>query len=294
MANLNLSYDDLASVICLAIHLADADGNITDDEMGAIIKSMRDQYDFEGQDDLLREYVSDGMNMQPMDAIRHIAAFGPTEKQWASNFFAKTVVADGNLEENESSLYWDIVEKCGLPEHNLEGTEYDFKFDKQTCVTINYRRVNESICDGYVEYVQYDRNANVREKVFQWFRDAETLQFYRNSSTLEHLNAKLGFSKGWHLIMVYANKDYWSDPKLNRAGSVIAGKDIYGPVFFVLEHDDKTLMGFNYKSFVKILLNELYALDNGVFVVGEEQPGLSRRYLVTALTALDSLTGKSA
>ena len=106
MATLNLSYEDLASVICLAVHLANADGNVTDDEMEAIVRSITDQYNFEGKQDLLKEYINDGMNMQPQEALKRIAAFGPTEKQWTSNFFVKTIVADGNLEENEKSLYW--------------------------------------------------------------------------------------------------------------------------------------------------------------------------------------------
>lgn len=63
MATLNLSYEDLASVICLAVHLANADGNVTDDEMEAIVKSITDQYNFEGKQDLLKEYLNDGMNM---------------------------------------------------------------------------------------------------------------------------------------------------------------------------------------------------------------------------------------
>ena len=114
MATLNLSYEDLASVICLAVHLANADGNVTDDEMEAIVKAITDQYNFEGKQDLLKEYINDGMNMQPQEALKRIAAFGPTEKQWTSNFFVKTIVADGNLEENEKSLYWDIMDKCGF------------------------------------------------------------------------------------------------------------------------------------------------------------------------------------
>jgi hypothetical protein len=222
------------------------------------------------------------------------------EKQWTSNFFVKTIVADGNLEENEKSLYWDIQEKCGLPDHNLEGgssssnsaqNESDIKLDQQTCVTISYRRVNESICDGYVGFVQYDRQAKVRDKVFAWFQDAESLRFHRTSKNLDYLNSKLGLSGGWSLIMIYANKDYWADPKLNRAGTLIVGEEVYGPVFFVLENGDKTLMGFNYKSFIEKLLGELYALDNGILVTGEEEPALTRRYLVTALTALGELKG---
>ena len=299
MATLNLSYEDLASVICLAVHLANADGNVTDDEMEAIVKSITDQYNFEGKQDLLKEYLNDGMNMQPMEALKRIAAFGPAEKQWTSNFFVKTIVADGNLEENEKSLYWDIMDKCGLPDHNLEAddsasssansSQPEPNLARQIAIAINYKRVNASLCDGAIQYVQWDRGQNIREKVFHWFSDAESLQFFRKSRLLDAINEKMGFAAGWKLIMVYANKDYWADPKPNRAASVIVDENIYGPVLFVLENQDKTLMGFNYKSFIQHFIEILNAIDNSIMVVGEENPQLSRRYLETALTELASL-----
>ncbi len=293
MATLNLSYEDLASVICLAVHLANADGNVTDDEMEAIVKSITDQYNFEGKQDLLKEYINDGMNMQPQEALKRIAAFGPTEKQWTSNFFVKTIVADGNLEENEKSLYWDIMDKCGLPDHNLEGSsnsaQTEANLERQTAVTVNYKRVKADICDGAVQYVQWDRGVNVREKVFGWFQDAESLQFFRRSRALDAINKEMGLAAGWNLVMIFAPKEYWADPKPNRVGSRIAGEAIWGPVLFVLENDDKTLMGFNYKSFIQRLLEILYSLDNGILVAGEENPQLSRRYFETALTELGTL-----
>ena len=293
MATLNLSYEDLASVICLAVHLANADGNVTDDEMEAIVRSITDQYNFEGKQDLLKEYINDGMNMQPQEALKRIAAFGPTEKQWTSNFFVKTIVADGNLEENEKSLYWDIMDKCGLPDHNLESSsdsaQTEASLERQTAVTVNYKRVKADICDGAVQYVQWDRGVNVREKVFGWFQDAESLQFFRRSRALDAINKEMGLAAGWKLVMIFAPKEYWADPKPNRVGSRIAGEAIWGPVLFVLENDDKTLMGFNYKSFIQRLLEILYSLDNGILVAGEENPQLSRRYFETALTELGTL-----
>lgn len=299
MATLNLSYEDLASVICLAVHLANADGNVSDQEMEAIVKAITDQYNFEGRQNLLKEYINDGMAMSPQVALQRIAAFGPVEKQWTSNFFVKTIVADGNLEENEKSLYWDIQEKCGLPDHNLESDsssssnasaqDNEAQMERQTCVTVNYRRAYDNICDGSVTYVQYDCGVNVRDKVFAWFSDAETLQFHRRSGTLDALNAKLGLAGGWKLIMVYAKKEYWAKPNLNRVGTVVAEEDIYGPVFFVLENEDKTLMGFNYKSFIGKLLLGLKDIDKSILVQGEENEGLSNRYMLTAFTALEDL-----
>lgn len=120
MAHLKLNYDELASVLCLAFHLANADGSIDDIETAAILKALTDQYDFEGQGDLLKEYLDDAWDMDVKDALIHVAAFGPAEKQWASNFFVKTIVADRELDEDEKQLYWKIQDLCKLPDHNLD------------------------------------------------------------------------------------------------------------------------------------------------------------------------------
>ena len=301
MATLNLSYEDLASVICLAAHLANADGNVSDEEMEAIVKSITDQYNFEGRGDLLKEYINAGLNMQPQEALQRIAAFGPVEKQWTSNFFVKTIVADGNLEESEKSLYWDIMEKCGLPEHNLESGSQDSGSSSsasedteaslalQTCVAVNFRNVQDNIFDGFVQFPQFQRKGtSIRNEVFDWF-GLETLQFERRSRGIDALNEHLGLGGGWKLIMIYGRAEHWENPGYNKLGSLVAGEDVYGPVFFVLENGDKALMGFNYKSFLVKLINLFNSIDESVMVQGENNPELSRRYLITALTAVAAL-----
>lgn len=119
MARLNLSYDELTAVLCLAFHLANADGRIDECEAQAILKALTDQYNFEDKDDLLKEYLESAYEMKPADALVHLAGFGLAEKQWASNFFVKTIVADNELTEDEKELYWKIQELCKLPDHNL-------------------------------------------------------------------------------------------------------------------------------------------------------------------------------
>lgn len=296
MATLNLSYEDLASVICLASHLANADGDVSEVEMEAIVKAIIDQYNFEGKADLLNEYINDGTKMDPQEALRRIAAFGPVEKQWTSNFFVKTIVSDGNLTESEKSLYWDIMDKCGLPDHNLESDntaaapEDDRQLKFQTCVVVEYTRVQGDILDGTVKFPQFERKgaAAMRSDLFGWF-GLDSLQFERVSDVLDSMNEHLGMKAGWKLIMVYGKAEQWASPKINQVGTYVAGEDVYGPVFFLLENDKKELMGFNYKSFIKTLLDMFNGMGDSIMVSGEHNPELSRRYLITALTKLNSL-----
>lgn len=133
MAILNLSYDDLASVICAASYIAFRDEELADAEVEAIVKSLTDQFNFEGRQDLLRSYLQDGSNMDINDAVRRIAAFGPAEKQWTSNFLVKTAVADQELTESEKEAYFKIQEICGLPDHNLDQEEEAAPEENKIC-----------------------------------------------------------------------------------------------------------------------------------------------------------------
>ena len=119
MAHLNLTYEELAAVLCLAIYLGNADGNLDDSEAQAILKTLTDQYNFEDREDLLKDYIKTANEMEVVDALKYVSGFGPAEKQWASNFFVKTIVADNELDEREKDLYWKIMDICGLPDHNL-------------------------------------------------------------------------------------------------------------------------------------------------------------------------------
>lgn len=297
MAHLNLSFEDLASVICLACHLGNADGDFSETEMKAILTTLGEQYNFEGREDLLRQYINAGFQMEPQEAIRRISAFGPVEKQWTSNFFVKTIVADDNLEESEKSLYWDIMEKCGLPEHNLGGesgsnessSPKESPLKNQVIIAFSPRKVNEDIADTVISYVEYPfEQENLRSDLFKWFKDPESLQFCRKSAVLEKLNGVLGLNNGWHLLLVYAKPDHWAHPALNKAATFIDGEStVYGPALLLAEGEGKVAKGCQFESFVSTILGKLYEMDNNFLIAGEDSPALTRRYLVTALSALE-------
>ena len=298
MAHLNLSFEDLASVICLACHLGNADGDFSEDEMKGIITALGEQYNFEGREDLLRQYINAGFEMNPQEALRRISAFGPAEKQWTSNFFVKTIVADGNLEESEKSLYWDIMEKCGLPEHNLDSGENNSSnapkespLANQVCISFTPRLVSGEVSDTTIDFVEYPFDeANLRDAIFEWFCNPETLQFCRRGNVINALNEELGLQNGWHFLLVYARQDHWLHPYVNKAATLIAdGDTVYGPALLLVEGDGKVAKGCQFESFVSAALGKLYNLDNNFLIAGEDSPALTRRYLVTALSALEVL-----
>ena len=297
MAQLNLSFEDLASVICLACHLGNADGDFSEEEMKGILAALGEQYNFQGREDLLRQYINAGFDMNPQDALRRIAAFGPVEKQWASNFFVKTIVADGNLEESEKSLYWDIMEKCGLPEHNLDGGSNESSAPKesplqyQTCIAFTPHRVNDEIVDTSIEFVEFPFDQeNLRNDIFTWFSNPETLQFCRRGEVIDALGEALGLQNGWHVLMVYAKANHWRNPYINKVATMIDGTEtVYGPALLLAEGEGKVAKGAQFASFISTILGKLYEMDNNLLVYGEDSPALTRRYMVTALSALEDL-----
>ncbi len=296
MAHLNLSFEDLASVICLACYLGNADGNFSEEEMTAILKAITEQYNFEGREDLLRQYINAGFDMNPQEALRRVAAFGPEEKQWTSNFFVKTIVADNNLEESEKSLYWDIMEKCGLPDNNLSGdsessapAESHLKY--QVCIAFQPVHVAEDVYDTRIDFVKYPfEQENLRNDLFHWFNNPETLQFCRRSKVLDALNKQLGLDNGWHLLLVYAKPEHWYKPGPNKAATLIDGEDkVFGPALLLVEGEGKVAKGCQFESFAKTIFEALFNLDNNFLVSGEEARAVTVRYLATALTALKEM-----
>jgi len=290
MANLNLSFDELASVICLAIHLGTADDEFSDQEGKAIIDALTDQYNFEGKTDLFKQYWDKACKMDPEDAIRHLQSFGPAEKQWASNFFAKVIVADDNLEESEKDLYWHIQNVCDLPDNNLSGDDSNSSnfTEGEVFPIIRYRKVNGSIYDGLVEYLQL--SSNVRNNIFTYFGDPETLTFFRVSEPLTKLRSLMDLDVENRLILIYCQDKFLSKLVPNKTASLLTAEDVNSPLLFAIEDREKGLHGFSSPEQVKQLLRSLRSLCGASFMIdGERNEALSDRYLHLALTELGDI-----
>lgn len=300
MAHLNLSYNDLCAVICIAMHLADIDGNTTDEECEAIIKAITDQYNFDGKEDLLKEYISDAKNMDVQEALQRIKNFGPAEKQYTSNFFAKTIVADGQLDENEKSLYWQIQDVCGLPDNDLAGDSQSSSattassnsagYKKDVCVVIRYQLYQQGVYDGRIQFWTY--NGDVKSNIFGFYNNPEQLYFFRTGGEMTYLDNMLHnmgqLPSNRHLVMIY-NPEYKLTP--NKAGNIVAKEPVFGEVFFAVEGPDKDLHGFPTRASISEFLRLLDALGSaqgGLLVQGENNPSLSRRYYITGLNAIPS------
>lgn len=236
MAYLNLSYEDLASVICLAIHLANADGKIDDVETEAIIRAILDQYNVDGQGDLLKEYLNDGMNMEPSEALKRIAAFGAEEKQFTSNFFVKTICADEKLTDEEKELYFKIMEICALPDHNLGEVSNS-----------QPKEEDEAIIPAYI-LAKFNGVANLRQSAntnwdllgreMEAWMGCDGIQVVRYTKALNALTEQLNLNKR-HLVFL-VGKRFNREVGDNATATILygGGQELYGDIVFALETDE--------------------------------------------------------
>lgn len=109
------SFEDLAAVIAVCLATAREDGNFEQIEFKTILDGLRAQYNFEGRDDLLADYVKFANEMSLDEAILRIQRFDAEEKQFTSDMIFITIASDGKLDPSEEKVYKGMIEVCGLP-----------------------------------------------------------------------------------------------------------------------------------------------------------------------------------
>jgi len=109
------SFEDLAAVIAVCLATAREDGNFEQIEFKTILDGLRAQYNFEGRDDLLADYVKFANEMSLDEAIQRIQRFDAEEKQFTSDMIFITIASDGKLDPSEEEVYKGMIEVCGLP-----------------------------------------------------------------------------------------------------------------------------------------------------------------------------------
>jgi tellurite resistance protein len=109
------TFEDLAAVIAVCLATAREDGNFEQIEFKTILDGLRAQYNFEGRDDLLADYVKFANEMSLDEAIQRIQRFDAEEKQFTSDMIFITIASDGKLDPSDEEVYKGMIEVCGLP-----------------------------------------------------------------------------------------------------------------------------------------------------------------------------------
>ncbi|MBR6457136.1 MAG: TerB family tellurite resistance protein [Bacteroidales bacterium] len=109
------TFEDLAAVIAVCLATAREDGNFEEIEFKAILDGLRAQYNFEGRDDLLADYIKYADQMDLNEAVERIKRFDADEKQFASDMLFMVIASDGKLDPTEEEIYKGMIDVCGLP-----------------------------------------------------------------------------------------------------------------------------------------------------------------------------------
>ena len=109
------TFEDLAAVIAVCLATAREDGNFEQIEFKTILDGLRAQYNLEGRDELLADYVKFANEMSLDEAILRIQRFDAEEKQFTSDMIFITIASDGKLDPSEEKVYKGMIEVCGLP-----------------------------------------------------------------------------------------------------------------------------------------------------------------------------------
>lgn len=109
------TFEDLAAVIAVCLATAREDGKFEEIEFKTILDGLRAQYNFEGRDDLLADYVKYANEMDLNEAVARIKNFDADEKQFTSDMLFMTIVCDDKLTPEEEEIYKGMIEVCDLP-----------------------------------------------------------------------------------------------------------------------------------------------------------------------------------
>lgn len=262
------TFEDLAAVICVCCGTAGADGKFTDDEFAAIINGLKAQYNFEGRDDLLMEYLKAADEMPYDEAIARIKRFDAEEKQFTSDMLFMLIASDGKLDPEEEKIYKQMIDVCGLP--MFTGAD---KIDTEEEEEVAEEEVDEhdAIIPAYivvnyygVATLQQSENedwSSLEDDIVSWLGCDGGVQVVRYTQRLNAISEALNLN-GCHLVFLMARRGYGDRTVGDNMPATIlygGGYPLYGNIAFALETDK----GYEVEGFrSRKLLNEAYDVIN--------------------------------
>ena len=144
MGKLNLTDLDLMAMFRVAIEVANTDDNISESEAEVFIKYAAPLNMSEGRMD---RFINSAMKMDLQDALDTLKELEPELKQYASNFLAEVVLADGDVSDEENDIYANVMETCDLPfttigQDNTTDAATESKYSKRELCAINEAFLN--------------------------------------------------------------------------------------------------------------------------------------------------------
>lgn len=264
---MNLSYQQLTALVCVAMEIASIDGHRSDEEILSIIRSLQEHYSLD--EATFKVLITDARNMNLERALPLLRNLGSDEKQFASDLFAQVAVADGKLTEEEKEAYYQLVQLLELPVVGQNEQKDEFPVPVFASLYVGYGNLGNVRTNSIILWDLGNRPVHSMEELS---RPIDTRkypgdgrgpadEFYtkKNTKILTLLSEKMGFSGGDSLVYVFrkAGGDF------NKPATLMNdGDEMFGSVYLCIRDSEGYVHGFKNKEELRYVLRALDILSD--------------------------------
>lgn len=243
----------LAAIYKIGSCIVTADGQIKREAVSPLSDFY---YSINGFNDDAMQMVVDCANNQMSieQAVELVANMDVDAKQKVVNVYADIVRADGDITENEITMFNGAIKLCGLPQPTTPLVDNPDDVISPTFIIAQTNGLARPFQSKAEDWQQLD--ADLGEQI-----DAERLEVVRYTAPLNELSKRVGLV-GCHLVFLVDRNGYAKeDIGDNMTGTILygSGAEIRGDIIFALETDN----GYKLKGIESmVLLDNIYCAVN--------------------------------
>ncbi|MBR5853879.1 MAG: TerB family tellurite resistance protein [Alistipes sp.] len=243
----------LAAIYKIGSCIVTADGQIKREAVSPLTDFY---YSINGFNDDAMQMVVDCANNQMSieQAVELVANMDVDAKQKVVNVYADIVRADGDITENEITMFNGAIKLCGLPQPTTPLVDDPDDVISPTFIIAQTNGLARPFQSEAEDWQQLD--ADLGEQI-----DAERLEVVRYTAPLNELSKRVGLV-GCHLVFLVDRNGYAKeDIGDNMTGTILygSGAEIRGDIIFALETDN----GYKLKGIESmVLLDNIYCAVN--------------------------------
>lgn len=246
----------LAAIYKIGSCIVTADGQIKREAVSPLTDFY---YSINGFNDDAMQMVVDCANNQMSieQAVELVANMDVDAKQKVVNVYADIVRADGDITENEITMFNGAIKLCGLPQPTTPLVDDPDDVISPTFIIAQTNGLARPFQSEAEDWQQLD--ADLGEQI-----GAERLEVVRYTAPLNELSKRVGLV-GCHLVFLVDRNGYAKeDIGDNMTGTILygSGAEIRGDIIFALETDK----GYELKGVESMVLldNIYYAVNDAV------------------------------
>ena len=251
---MKVSLDILAAIYRVVKKLANADGEVLDEEIRPLYDFLNT---FEGMNQaIMAVIINMGEAQTDEQAYAFIAGMEEADKQRVVDLMYDTVAADDKLADGEGELFFEISEACGLP----KPTALEEEVDEEDAIIPAFLVVNFY---GITTLQQSESEdwSTLGDEIADWIKSPTGVQVVRFTAPLNALSQKLRLN-GRHLVFLMARNGYGDMTVGDNMPATLlygGGYPLYGNIVLALETDS----GYDIEGVTsRKLLDEVFAAVN--------------------------------